>query len=97
MDEDQTLIGYLRIVPAGVKFKEYSLGRIVVKQMYRSEGYGERLVREGISRVRQMGGNTIRIEAQAHLDKFYESLGFKTDSDIYSVDDIPHMQMILVA
>ncbi|MFT6094987.1 MAG: ElaA protein, partial [Pseudohongiellaceae bacterium] len=30
-----------------------------------------------------------------YLEKFYQSLGFKTDSEPYMEDDIPHIQMRL--
>ena len=39
----------------------------------------------------------IRIGAQAYLEKFYGSFGFETVSDIYLEDDIPHIEMLLLA
>jgi len=36
----------------------------------------------------------IRIGAQLYLQKFYESFGFKTDSEIYLEDNIPHILML---
>lgn len=95
VDDFDQLIGYLRIVPKGKKFDEYSLGRIVVSSTHRNKGVGKLLVEKGISMVRSMGEDQIRIEAQAHLEQFYAGLGFQTDSDVYSVDDIPHLQMVL--
>lgn len=89
------VIGYLRIVPPNSKFSEYSLGRIAVKKSYRGQGLGIKLVNRGIDEVRAKGARAIRIEAQAHLEKFYENIGFKSVSEIYSVDDIPHLQMTL--
>jgi ElaA protein len=94
-EPDETLIGYLRIVPAGIKFDEYSLGRIAVKYSYRGRGIGKELIEKGISHVNAYGAQNIRIEAQAHLESFYKNIGFVTVSDIYTVDDIPHLQMII--
>jgi ElaA protein len=37
---------------------------------------------------------SIRIEAQAHLEKFYGSLGFVTQSKPYMLDGIPHIEML---
>lgn len=94
---DNNLIGYLRIVPAGIKFEEYSLGRIAIDKSYRRKGLGKNLVMKGVEIVSEAGVQSIRIEAQAHLEKFYTDIGFKTVSDVYEVDEIPHIQMILAA
>lgn len=91
------VIGYLRIVPPNIKFREYSLGRIAIKKSHRGMGLGKKIVERGIDTVLSKGACSIRIEAQAHLERFYKNIGFRTVSDIYSVDDIPHMQMIITA
>ncbi|WP_340106100.1 GNAT family N-acetyltransferase [Rhodohalobacter sp. 8-1] len=96
-NSDEILIGYLRIVPAGSKFEECSLGRIAIKHTHRGQGLGKTLVRKGIEIVEKAGVQAVRIEAQAHLEKFYEDIRFRTVSDIYIVDDIPHLQMILTS
>lgn len=97
LEQDESLVGYLRIVPAGIKFDECSLGRIVINQKHRGRGIGKKLVQRGIEIVYKSDFRTIRIEAQAHLEKFYKSIGFQTVSNIYSVDEIPHLQMVLTA
>ena len=95
LDAGNILAGYLRIVPPDIKFEEYSLGRIAVKKDYRGQGLGRQIVKKGIDTVRSLGARSIRIEAQAHLEDFYKETGFKTVSNVYNVDDIPHLQMIL--
>ncbi|HKL15671.1 MAG TPA: GNAT family N-acetyltransferase [Balneolaceae bacterium] len=95
LDAGNILAGYLRIVPPDIKFEEYSLGRIAVKKDYRGQGLGRKIVQKGIDTVRSSEARSIRIEAQAHLEDFYKETGFITVSGIYSVDDIPHLQMIL--
>ncbi|WP_369346885.1 GNAT family N-acetyltransferase [Apilactobacillus ozensis] len=35
----------------------------------------------------------IKIQAQAHLQKFYGSFGFKSTSSTYLEDGIPHIDM----
>lgn len=97
LEPDEVLIGYLRIVPAGIKFDECSLGRIAINRNYRGQGLGKKLVKKGIDKVEMAEVQNIRIEAQAHLENFYEDIGFQTVSDIYDVDDIPHLQMIFIA
>ncbi len=82
---------YLRIVPAGAKFPEVSIGRVIVEPSARGAGLGYELMRRGIAAV---GGQPIRIGAQAHLEKFYTQLGFVRASDNYDDDGIPHLDML---
>lgn len=91
----ESLIGYLRIVPPQIKFDEYSLGRIAIKSDNRGKGLGKMIVEKGIEKVQALGARDIRIEAQAHLIKFYENIGFKSVSAAYDIDGIPHLQMVL--
>jgi ElaA protein len=89
-DED-ILAAYLRIFDPGVKYDEASLGRIVVEPSYRGTGLGQKLIRKGIELCK---GEKIRIEAQAALINYYKDLGFKEEGEVYSVDDIDHIQMV---
>lgn len=82
---------YLRIVPAGLKYDEISLGRIVTAPEARGTGLGRRLVRRGLDAV---GNVAVRIGAQAHLERFYGSLGFRRASEPYLEDNIPHIEML---
>ena len=88
------LAAYSRIVPPKVKFDEISIGRIVVREEFRSTGYGKKIVLESIDRIVEAGHKSIRIEAQAHLLQFYKNLGFRSAGDTYIVDGIPHLQMV---
>lgn len=90
------LSGYLRYFEPGVKFTESSIGRIVVNKNYRGGEIGKKLIRSGITHAMELHPNhPIRIEAQAPLVKYYRQYGFKPVSEIYQVDDIPHIQMLL--
>lgn len=93
-DEDE-LAGCLRILPAGTKFEEVSIGRIVIPKSKRNTGTGKLLVDEGIRLVLKTGEKKIRIEAQQYLEGFYGNLGFKIQSAPYDVDGIPHIEMLL--
>ena len=35
----------------------------------------------------------VRISAQHYLQRFYESLGFHAQGDVYDEDGIPHIEM----
>ncbi|HTR49573.1 MAG TPA: GNAT family N-acetyltransferase [Kofleriaceae bacterium] len=82
---------YLRILPAGVKYAELGIGRVVVAPAYRGTGLGRELMRRGIAAA---GGAPIRLGAQAHLERFYAELGFQRASDVYDEDGIPHVEMV---
>lgn len=84
----------LRIVPAGAKFKEVSIGRIVVREDARNLGLGEKMVRNALAILQKRGETEVRIEAQHHLASWYESMGFAICSNVFDLDGIPHIQMI---
>lgn len=89
---------YLRIVPAGISFAEASLGRVISTQDWRGTGVGKALIANGIKALHALyPAAPIRIGAQAYLEKFYGGFGFETVSDVYLEDDIPHLEMLLVA
>lgn len=92
------LAGYTRLLPPGVKFAEASIGRIVLEQAHRGGGNGRELVSRSLQAVREhFGPVPIRIEAQQHLQKFYESLGFSVASEAYDWGGIPHLKMLAKA
>jgi ElaA protein len=89
-------IAYCRIFPAGVKYPEASIGRVVSAGAARRTGAGRALMVEAL-RILDGGaaGATavVRISAQSYLRRFYESLGFAVVSAPYLEDDIPHVEM----
>lgn len=96
--KDDGLLAYQRCLPPGLQEPESTLGRIVVAPDARGLGLGKELVRRGISHNQQRWpGIDIRIHAQSYLERFYEELGFVTQGDEYSLDGIPHLEMVLKA
>jgi len=94
--EDDRLIAYTRLLPAGKSYKECSIGRVVTKKTNRGTGIGKELMAISIEYCyRLFGKSPIRIGAQVYLEKFYSSFGFKKESDIYIEDGIPHIEMVL--
>ena len=85
---------YLRIVPAGAKFAEISIGRVIVAAEARGTGLGKELMTRGLAIA---GEVPVRISAQAHLERFYRELGFVPASEIYDEDGIPHLEMLRAA
>lgn len=97
-DPAGTLQAYLRMVDAGVKYPEPSMGRVVTSVASRATGLGRRLVAEAMRWVdAQHPGQPVRISAQAHLQRFYAGFGFQPVGEPYLEDNIPHIEMLRAA
>lgn len=93
--QNKELMAYARIVPAGLSFKEPSIGRIVSSHAARGKGFGKQLVALAIENCQRLyGKKPIKIGAQLYLKTFYESFGFIVKGDEYLEDDILHVDMI---
>lgn len=94
-DAAGTLVAYLRVVDAGVKFSEPSIGRVVTAPEVRGTGLGRTLMRKGLAGcARHWPAQANRISAQARLRDFYIALGFAVASEEYLEDGIPHQEML---
>lgn len=94
-ERDGDLLAYARLVPAGLKFAEASIGRVVTDPATRGSGLGHALMREAIERVHALWDpQPIRIGAQAHLQGFYGQHGFAVDGPLYDEDGIDHVEML---
>ncbi|MSV27562.1 MAG: GNAT family N-acetyltransferase [Bryobacterales bacterium] len=92
---DGMLIAYARLLPPGVKYEEASIGRVLTTKSGRGRNFGRALMAEAISRMEELfRAQPIRIGAQLHLQRFYESFGFKAASEVYMEDGIPHIEML---
>jgi ElaA protein len=92
---DGELVAYARCFPAGVKFPEASIGRVITRESVRGSGTGHELMRQSMACIGQhWGGQPIRIGAQARLEKFYLQHGFLTSGAPYVEDGIPHVEML---
>ncbi|HEL2110753.1 TPA: GNAT family N-acetyltransferase [Streptococcus suis] len=89
------LVAYLRILPGGLSYDEVSIGRVVIKPSHRGKGLGRPMMEQAIHYITtEWKESQIKIGAQAHLAKFYGSLGFEAVSEVYLEDDIPHLDML---
>ena len=92
------LEAYARLVPAGLKYTEASIGRVVTLPAARGGGLGHALMSEAVrALVSLWGAQPIRIGAQAHLQAFYGQHGFAPAGPIYIEDGIDHIEMVRVA
>ncbi len=88
------LLGAIRLF-ADADSSQARIGRVVVAGEGRGRGLGRIMMRAGIKKARDLvPGCVIHVSAQAHLEAFYQSLGFATVSDVYDEDGIPHIDMI---
>ena len=94
MSDGTELVGYARLLPPGVSYNEASVGRVVVEKKFRANGSGRMLMNYCIKKTAELFRcDEIVISAQTYLQRFYESMGFKTEGDQYPEDDIPHIRM----
>jgi len=92
---DQQLLGYLRLLPPGLKTTEPALGRLVVAAGARGEGLARALAQEGVRQCHlRYPERDIAISGQQHLEDFYSRLGFQVRSTPYLEDGIWHVDML---
>lgn len=91
---DSGLISYARLLKPGMSYDEAAIGRVVTALDQRENGHGRSLMLKAIEECcRVFHSQQIIISAQQYLEKFYSSLGFVTESEVYLEDDIPHIKM----
>lgn len=91
--EDNQITAYARIIPKqdGIHF-----GRVIVKKDARGKGLAKALIEKVLELIEYTYPNQpVKIQAQAYLEKFYGTFGFKPVSEPYLEDDIPHIDMVL--
>lgn len=88
------LAAYLRVIDAGRKNEDPSIGRVLTVPPYRGIGLGRVLMVEGIARTFSVWpGRAIHISAQQRLEPFYADLAFRPVSPPYIEDGIAHVEM----
>ena len=94
IEAEGKIMAYLRGIDPGVKYLAASIGRVLTMKEFRGQGLTRLLMSEAI-RIGKSLCDTIEIEAQAYLTEFYNSLGFRRTSDVFMLDGIPHVNMML--
>ncbi len=92
--EKNSLVTYMRLFPPTDIENFIIFGRVLTARSSRTKGYGKKLMEELLSYCnKNYPGIAIKCSAQCYLKKFYEGFGFKTVSDVYEEDGIPHISM----
>ncbi|MFY8098046.1 MAG: GNAT family N-acetyltransferase [Flavobacterium sp.] len=91
---EEVLVAYSRLFAPGLYFENASIGRVIVKEVFRDKKFGHDLMKISIETIKQIfDTHFITISAQQYLKNFYESHGFVQTSQMYLEDDIPHIEM----
>ncbi|NBA85487.1 GNAT family N-acetyltransferase [Emticicia sp. CRIBPO] len=96
-DEEGKITAYTRIFDENISYEGFlSIGRVVSDPDARGLGYGKQLMEYSIQKTLELfGPKTIKIGAQAYLEKFYNGFGFKSTGYDYVEDGIDHKIMTL--
>ena len=88
------LVGVIRLF-AEPEAGRARIGRVVISSGERGSGLGRKLMLAGLEKAAELArGCPVDLSAQAHLERFYQSLGFETVSDRYVKDSIDHIDMV---
>ncbi len=86
-------VAYLRILKLD---SDVAIGRVIIAPAARGLKLGYKLMERAlVSCKKHWPDAQVILPAQAHLQKFYGSLGFVAYTEIYDEDGIPHISMKL--
>ncbi|MBA2176730.1 GNAT family N-acetyltransferase [Halobacillus locisalis] len=96
LEKEGEMMAYCRLVPPSEDVPHYSIGRVLITEPYRLQGYARQLMDYAIAvLVDDFKVDTIALHGQEHLRHFYGSFGFDEVSDVYLEDGIPHVDMVM--
>lgn len=94
VEQNNHVVGYLRILEKGQTFDQIAIGRLVVREDYRGIGLARHIMNKALLFIDEyLHEKVVRLSAQQYLVGFYESLGFRSISEGYVEDGIPHIDM----
>ena len=97
-DTNEDLTAYARVLRPGLIYPDVGIGRLVVKKERRGLGFGHQLLKTALDEIDHLWpGKIVRLAAQEHLQRFYQHHGFRSESDRYLADGIPHVDMVRIS
>ncbi|SEJ76373.1 ElaA protein [Bhargavaea ginsengi] len=95
--EGDTIAACARVLKPGDVHEHPAIGRVIVRKSHRGKGIARELVEKAKQVVTARYGEfPVHLSAQHHLEDFYASCGFRTVSEPYDEDGIPHVDMLLL-
>ena len=95
-DPSGRLAAYARLLPPETRYKEPSIGRVLVCKPARGVGIGRELISRCLEKCEtQYSHPSVRISAQVYLTAFYQSFGFESVGEPYDDGGIAHVGMLL--
>jgi ElaA protein len=89
------ICAYCRVFAPGDYYSEPAVGRVLVSMAARGKGTARALMEEAHRYCwEQFTTPAVRLNAQAQLQGFYESLGYAPVRGPYDEDGIPHVEML---
>ena len=94
LEDKGEILAYLRVFLREGHAAEAQIGRVLT--VARGKGLGRQVLDAGIRvAAERLQGDRIYLEAQCYAAGFYEKVGFRSISDPFLEDGIPHVQMIM--
>lgn len=92
--DDNKISSYCRLVSPEVKYGYPSIGRVLTLKEYRGHGMCRDMLLKTMEYSKEIyPDQPIVVAAQAYLEKFYSSLGFVSEGDIFIEAGIEHIFM----
>jgi ElaA protein len=94
-DANGIIAAYCRVFGPGDYYSESTIGRVLVGPSARGTGAARALMEEAHRYCEAtFAKRAVRLNAQAHLQGFYESLGYSHVRGPYDEDGISHVEML---
>ena len=91
---DGVTVGFLRIIPPGVAYREASFGRVAVRKEWRRKGIARMMTAAALDCIARKWGGDVRISSQEYVVTMYEKFGFRVVSERYFEAGIAHYKML---
>lgn len=92
------LVAYCRILMSTTEPRYPIIGRVLVVPDYRNHGLARKMMQHAMDYCHlHFPNQPIHLSAQSYLIHFYQSLGFICEGEIYTIEGIEHVHMILAA
>ncbi len=90
-----SVLAYIRLSPNEPISGIMKLSRLCVKHELRHQHIGSEIIKFALSISHRYQCHTVILSAQKYLLEYYQSFGFTMCSDIYLINQIEHIDLIL--